>query len=54
MTLKELREAINAIDTKHDNMQVQCWLPGSYIRLNKPFVSGQKKVLMEGNVEPDW
>lgn len=54
MKLKELRKLVAAQPTVNDELEVQVWLPGSYIRLSGMFLRGTTpdKILIEGNIEP--
>ena len=68
MTLKQLRSALAALDTKYDDCRVVVWLPGSRIDLGSAFMNegllpyvdahffeaeGTGSVLLiEGNVQP--
>lgn len=51
ITSKQLRDALGRMPAKYDDVEVQCWLPGSYIDLNLPII-GRNSILLEGNVVP--
>lgn len=51
LTVKQLRDILD-IHAKHDDEEVQIWLPGSRIVLNGPGFFCNGKVLIEGNVTP--
>jgi len=55
MTLRELRKLVEATPSKHDDVEVKVWLPGSTIRLNamgKGLRLYEGNLIMEGNVDP--
>lgn len=51
-TVKQLREALAKIPSAHDNLEVEVWLPGSYIALSAMWISGRNSYLIEGNLKP--
>ena len=53
MTLKHLRELLNAIPAANEHLEIEVWLPGSRIALNgTPFLQEGKGWLIEGNIKP--
>jgi hypothetical protein len=58
ITIKQLRAALRNVHTRHDNKEVEVWLPGSRIYLAQPgdsppaFFEHEGKMLIEGNLRP--
>lgn len=51
-TVKQLRDALAQLGAGHDDTEVQVWLPGTYIGLEKSISinATRGKILIEGNV----
>ena len=52
MTLKNLRELLNAVPLDQEHLEIEVWLPGSRITLHGAPILGGPAVLIEGNLKP--
>ena len=49
-TVKQLREGLQKLPSYMDDVEVQCWLPGTYISLSASPGGSKDRVLIEGNI----